>query len=69
VPSSRFTLWLDDDERDALAREADDEGASFSYVVRLALRCYVGLPVPRRATERMSERFTFENVREREPAA
>lgn len=65
----RFTLWLDEDERDALAREAGELASSSSYVMRLAFRLFVGLPVPSWASERMSDAYTWEDGREREPAA
>lgn len=48
-------VYLDRDERTALEREVVERGASRSYVMRLALRLLVGLPVPRDELDRARE--------------
>lgn len=43
----RVSVYLDEREQEAAAELADKEGLSFSWVMRVALRLFLGLPVPR----------------------
>lgn len=42
----RFTCWISPKERAALQAMAEKNGASANYILRMALRQYIGLPVP-----------------------
>jgi len=52
---TRVHVYLRADERAELERLADERGTSASYIMRLALRRLVGLPVPREFAERRAE--------------
>lgn len=40
----RFTAWLSEAERDRLDKAANEHGTSVNYLVRLAIRQYLGMP-------------------------
>jgi hypothetical protein len=44
--STRQHVYLNAEERDGLERLADAHATSLSYVMRMALRALLGLPVP-----------------------
>lgn len=53
--SSRFTAYLGDQERERVRQLARREDCSENYVIRLAVRVMVGLPVPPRVADRVLE--------------
>jgi DnaJ-domain-containing protein 1 len=44
--SARFTAYLSERERDTLRERADELGTSENYLVRMALRSFLGLSTP-----------------------
>jgi hypothetical protein len=48
--NTRFTAWLSTQERDALKAKAKRLGTSENFILRLALRHFLGLPVFRETT-------------------
>lgn len=42
----RFTAWLSDAERQGVRELAEKYGTSDNYIIRLAVREQLGLPVP-----------------------
>lgn len=42
----RFTAWLSIAERNAIRSQAREYGTSENYVVRMAVRSLLGMPVP-----------------------
>jgi predicted transcriptional regulator len=49
--NNRFTLWLEDDERNRLDELARELGLSRNQIARAGLRALLGLPVSDRLLE------------------
>lgn len=52
----RFTAWLSESERDALEDVAKEYGTSQNYIVRVAIRQFLGLDLP--DTQMAQQRIT-----------
>lgn len=47
----RFTAWFSDTERLALERKAKDDDATINYIIRRAVRKYIGTEALKAAAE------------------
>lgn len=39
----RFTTWLSESERDAIHQRATEQNTSDNYIIRMAIRAYLGM--------------------------
>lgn len=52
---ARFTAWLSIAERNAIRTQAQEYGTSENYVVRMAVRQLLGMPVPSNAANKTAD--------------
>lgn len=56
TPMERFTAWLSVAERNAVRRMAREYGTSENYVVRMAVRQLLDMPVPSHPPQNTADR-------------
>jgi hypothetical protein len=61
MKGGRFTAWFSDTERTALEARALEEGTPTNYVVRMAVRKYLGKDALKQAAEKVMDVSGNEN--------